>query len=565
VKRVFILLGVLSLFLPHALKAQTVESPIAPIATSEGQVAGKVLSSGVKAWLGVPFARPPVQALRWQPPQPIHWNGVWNADRMMPECIQALRPRNINNYFGDVPSAEDCLYLNIWAPGDAHAGSHLPVMVFIHGGATIGSGASVIYSGEPMARTGKVIFVNLNYRLGLLGFMAHPELTREQGGHSGNYGLLDQNAALKWVHDNIALFGGDPSKITLVGQSTGATSITAQLFSPLSKNLFHGAVLLSGCDWDTNFASLAQGEAQGLQIQKMLGAANLDEMRQLPADKIISAQAENAAGMRHPGFRILPVMDGYFATMTPTEALKAHAFNDVPIIASFDRDEADATDPLTTVKTAAEYRATVAALYGADAPAFLELFPVSQDSNAGKVAVEAAREADLEVPARNCARLRDQYGTSPTYIGMFTRGPSFVPGAKIADIDSATAGVYHAADLPFWLGTLDSLNILRKTRNWTDTDRQLSAEMMDTLVAFADTGNPNTAHVAWAPWSPDDEQKIIFGDKIAMAPLDVGRLSWLAAHPAGLQPAAQPPRVQPSGPALRLSLSDAADASPGLR
>ncbi len=138
--------------------------------------------------------------------------------------------------------------------------------------------------------------------------MAHPELTKEQGGHSGNYGLLDQNAALKWVHDNIAGFGGDPSRITLIGQSTGAMSATAQIFSPLSKGLFRGAVLLSGCDWDTNFASLAQGEAQGLQIQKLLGASSLDDMRQLPADKIVSLQAESAAAIRHPGVHIMPVM-----------------------------------------------------------------------------------------------------------------------------------------------------------------------------------------------------------------------------------------------------------------
>src|ERR1051326_9453871 len=168
--------------------AQIVENPIAPIRTTEGSVAGKVLPSGVKAWYGIPFAKPPVQNLRWAPPQPASLNGVWNADRKMPECIQVLRPHNINHYFGEEATSEDCLYLNVWAPQSAHAGSDLPVIVFIYGGGgTIGSSGIALYGGESVAKTGKAVFVNLNYRLGILGFMAHPELSREQGGHSGNY------------------------------------------------------------------------------------------------------------------------------------------------------------------------------------------------------------------------------------------------------------------------------------------------------------------------------------------------------------------------------------------
>ena len=208
------------------LWAQTVETPVRPIQTSGGLLAGKVLPSGVKAWLGVPFARPPVQDLRWQPPQPINWKGVWNADRKMPECIQVLRPHNINHYFGEEATSEDCLYLNIWAPGNSNPDSKLPVVVYIYGGGnTIGSSGIAIYGGEPVAKSGKAVYVNLNYRVGILGFMVHPELTKEQGGHSGNYAYLDQNAAIKWVHENIAKFGGDPSKVVLMGQSAGAMSV----------------------------------------------------------------------------------------------------------------------------------------------------------------------------------------------------------------------------------------------------------------------------------------------------------------------------------------------------
>src|SRR5579864_903998 len=177
-----------------AMTAQVVETPGPgdPVAIDSGRVAGKVLPSGVKAYLGIPFAAPPVRELRWREPQPFKsWKGVYNADRKMPECIQVLRPHNINHYFGEEPSSEDCLYLNVWAPSSAPEGGNLPVIVFIYGGgSTIGSRGMAIYGGETVAERGAV-FVNFNYRLGALGFMAHPALTAESPHHqSGNYAYL---------------------------------------------------------------------------------------------------------------------------------------------------------------------------------------------------------------------------------------------------------------------------------------------------------------------------------------------------------------------------------------
>lgn len=202
--------------------ALPVQTPIAPIQTASGAVAGMVLPSGVRAWFGVPFAQPPTGQLRWQPPQPISWKGTWNADRMMSECMQVLHPHTINHYFGEEPSSEDCLSLNVWAPAKSTGSSKLPVIVFFYGGGgTIGSAGIANYWGEPVAQH-NAVFVNLNYRVGVLGFLAHPELSKEQGGHSGNYAYLDQNAALKWVHDNIAKFGGDPARVVIMGQSAGA-------------------------------------------------------------------------------------------------------------------------------------------------------------------------------------------------------------------------------------------------------------------------------------------------------------------------------------------------------
>ncbi len=216
-----------------------------PVETSGGKLAGTLLPSGVKAYLGVRYAAPPTQDLRWRPPLPARWDGVWVADRKGAECIQVLRPHDINHYFGEEPSGEDCLYLNIWVPPEAKPGSKLPVIVFIYGGGgTIGSSGMAVYDGENVARQG-AIFVNMNYRVGALGFMAHHELTQEQGGHSGNYGYLDQNAVLRWVHDNISVFGGDPGKVVLTGQSFGAGSVAAHIFSPLSRGLFRAAAMWS--------------------------------------------------------------------------------------------------------------------------------------------------------------------------------------------------------------------------------------------------------------------------------------------------------------------------------
>jgi para-nitrobenzyl esterase len=551
--RIRILISALLLIAAGASPAiAQVDNSIAPITTSEGTVAGKVLPSGVKAWFGIPFAKPPVNDLRWQPPQPIHWNGVWNADRKMPECIQVLRPHNINHYFGEEATGEDCLYLNVWAPQSARQGSNLPVIVFIYGGGgTIGSSGIALYGGEEVAKNGKAIFVNLNYRVGILGFMAHPELTKEQGGHSGNYAYLDQNAALKWVHENIAKFGGDPSKIVIMGQSAGAQSVTAQLFSPLSKGLFQSAVMSSGCSWmgggplGGTMPALADGEKTGLEIQKRLGAASLEEMRQIPADRILAVQSERQVGVNVEGVRTGAIIDGYFTPKTRLEMLQSHAGNDVPIIASFNHEDLDASSPLVTAKTVAEYQNVVAAMYGADAPDFLKRFPVIRDSDIRKVGMDAAREADLEQSARMCARLQNQYNKSPAYIDMFARNPSFAPGVKIADMNPQTAGAYHTADIPFWFGTMDMFNLFRTTREWTAADRTMSADMMGSLIAFAETGNPNTADVHWPAWSPRDERKIVFGDTIQAVKLDTARMDWLAAHPAKAIPRAGADQTRP--------------------
>lgn len=525
------------------LVAQTVETPVAPIQTEGGLIAGKVLPSGVKAWLGVPFAQPPTQGLRWKPPQPMTWRGVWNADRKMPECIQVLRPHNINHYFGEEPSSENCLYLNIWAPAKSTGTSKLPVIVFLYGGgSTIGSSGMANYDGETMARRGAV-FVNLNYRVGILGFMAHPELTKEQGGHSGNYAYLDQNAALKWIHANIAGFGGDPSKVILSGQSAGAGGVTQQIFSPLSKGLFRGALLSSGCNWGGGGTPLARGEAVGLEIQKRLGVAHLEEMRDVPADKILALQAESQVGASVQGVRVGGVIDGYFMPKGQMDILEAHENSDVPIIASFNQDEA--SNALMTAKSVAAYQEIATKTYGAKTAEFLKLYPVATDAQIRQVGGAVARESGLEGNARHCAMLQTKYNKSAAYIDTYSRRHPYTPGVKIADQDTAAIGAYHTADIPYWFGTQDHYNMFRSTRVWTPWDRELSAKMSATLIAFANTGNPSTPDVKWPAWTPANEQKVVFGDTIGVVTMNVPGLNFLTANQAQQGRGAAAPRSGP--------------------
>ena len=276
-------LAMIGSFAASGATAQIVERPIPedPVVVDSGAISGKLLDSGVRAYFGVPFAAPPVRDFRWREPQPVApWKGVYHADRKAPECIQVLRRHDINHYFGEEATSEDCLYLNIWAGGTA-TGAKLPVIVYIYGGGfTLGSSGMEMYGGEKLAKKG-VVFVNFNYRVGALGFLAHRELTGESPHHaSGDYGFLDQIAALQWIKRNIAKFGGDPDNITISGQSAGSTSVSALEASPLAKVLFHQGFAMSLSFFDDRLAlpNLADAEKTGLEVQKALGAAAIADM-----------------------------------------------------------------------------------------------------------------------------------------------------------------------------------------------------------------------------------------------------------------------------------------------
>jgi len=526
---------------PPAVQAQDATL----VQTNSGELQGITLDNGTHAWLGVPYAQAPTQDLRWRPPQPNIWDGTYNADRKMPECMQVLRPHNINHYFGEEATSEDCLFMNIWAPGDATPESALPVIVFIYGGGgTIGSSGMALYDGATVAERGAV-FVNFNYRVGLLGFMAHPELTAEQGGHSGNYGYLDQSYALQWIHDNIAQFGGDPGKVLISGQSFGAGSVSQQIFSPLSKGLFSAALMSSGCRWGASNASLEEGEQVGLQVQEALASSSLEELRDVPADRFIDVQQEFQVGVSTAGLRARGVVDGYFMPAGQMEILQSGGNSDVPIIAHFNAQEARGS-ALTRAKTVDEYEDIARQMWGDAADEFLALFPVESDEDVWGQAYAAATTAGLEAGARECAQLQAEYNESPAYISTFGRKHPYTPGVKIADQDIETIGAYHTSDIPYWFGTQDKFNMFRQTRDWTQDDRDLSQLMTRALMNLASTGDPSTETLDWPAWSPDAEVKVFWGDEAKVVPLNTKALGFFASHEA--MDVELPPEPPPVGP-----------------
>lgn len=473
-----------------------------PLSVDGGAIEGIDLPSGVSAWLGVPFAAPPLRDLRWKPPQPVaQWQGTYHADRFAPECLQPLRGSLQNHYFGNEAASEDCLYLNIWAPKNA---AKAPVIVWIYGGGfNIGSAAMANYSGEPLARDG-VVRVNIAYRVGALGFLAHPELSAESGHRgSGNYGLMDQIAALKWVQRNIAQFGGDPANVTIVGQSAGAMSVAMLQTSPLAKGLFHKAVAMSGSGFGGMLGPvpLAHAEAQGSALQRELGAASIAEMRTLPGDRIAAATTR-----RDP-----MVHDGHVLTGTMEDIFAARAQSDVPLLIGYTRDES--FRPLPHVRDKAALEAAVRAQYPETATAILRAY--TQESPA-RAAADIARDATVGRQMALWAQAQRKFGTQPAYAYLFARRQPYAPGITFTDHDPATAGAYHTGDVPYWLRTRPALNLFRQTRVWQPVDQSLEDEMAGALLSFARTGTPTSPKIG--PWP-------------AFTPARP-RLVWLDEHPA---------------------------------
>lgn len=468
------------------------------IAVDGGSLDGRTLPSGVKAWLGVPFAAPPVRNLRWRPPAPVErWSGTLHADRYAPECLQPLRSSGQNHYFGEEATSEDCLYLNIWAPAKARKA---PVIVWIYGGGfNIGSASMANYSGEPLARAG-VVRVNIAYRVGPLGFLAHPDLTRESGyGGSGNYGLMDQIAALQWIRRNIAKFGGDPANVTIVGQSAGSMSVSLLQISPLARGLFARAVGMSGSAFGGMLgpAPLAQAERQGLALQKELGAASLQALREVPGDRLIAATTR-----RDP-----TVLDGHVLTGTAEQIFERRQHSDVPVLIGYTRDES--FRPFGAIRSSADLQAAVRERFPDQADAILAAYAGTDPARA---AADIARDATVGRQTAEWARYQQRYGAAPAYAFFFTRRQPYATGIAFNDHDPSTVGAYHSGDIPYWLRTRDAFNLFRTTRNWEPGDVALERTMSDALISFARDGKPvSPQEGAWPMFNADAPRLMSLG------------------------------------------------------
>src|SRR5215216_1756975 len=336
---------------------------------------------GVRSYKGIPFAAPPVGDLRWKPPQPVvAWDNVRECTEFGPQCPQAPYPQGSLFYSPPQKQSEDCLYLNVWTA--AKQGDKRPVMVWIHGGAlTRGSGSTRTYDGTAFAKKG-VVLVTINYRLGPLGYLAHPELTAESPNQSsGNYGVLDQIAALKWVQKNIAAFGGDPNRVTIFGESAGSWSVNTLVASPLAKALFHRAIGESGGSFGPmtylkeDRDKLPSAEKVGAAFAKAAGADSIKALRALPAGKIIEVFNNDPEGKK---FRTQPNVDGWALPDEIRNIFAKGKQNDVPVIVGSNANEMTSlTVPATVPKTMEDYRKRVESQYGAMIKGFDAVYPAS--------------------------------------------------------------------------------------------------------------------------------------------------------------------------------------------
>lgn len=463
--------------------------------TPSGRLTGE-RQAGIDRYLGVPFARPPVADLRWRDPQPITWEGVRDATRFAPAC-----PQKGESMPGEPPSAtnEDCLYLNVWGPPDGEGGP-LPVIVWIPGGGlTNGSTSIPLYDGEALARRG-VIVVTVAYRLGVLGFLAHPELTAESGGEgSGNYGLMDQIAALTWVRENIAAFGGDPDRVTLAGQSAGATSVSILMGSPAARGLFQRAIGQSGGLFEPVALAprylLANAEVEGAAYAAGLGAPTLAELRRMPVERFLGAES---------GSVVHPVVEPRVMPETPYDAFVGGRQNDVPLLVGFNAEEARSLSDLSAV-TAANFSDTLSRRWGALPPPLLEPYRFATDNEARTALADFERDLRFAWDIRAWARLAARHGSAPVHVYYFNRRPPYAEGS----IQQAW-GAGHFAELWYMFDHLD-----QQAWAWTGADRALADAMADYWTAFARTGNPNgEGRPDWPTFDASDEKVLMLGETV---------------------------------------------------
>ncbi|MBP6819967.1 MAG: carboxylesterase family protein [Acidobacteria bacterium] len=453
------------------------------------------MDNGVRSFKGVPFGAPPVGDLRWKIPQPVkNWTGVRKADKFGPRCMQRALFGDMN--FRSDGMSEDCLYLNVWTP--AKTGKEkLPVLVYYFGGGFMaGDGSEPRYDGANMAAKG-IVVISVSYRLSVFGFFAHPELTKESPNHaSGNYALFDQRAALLWVQQNIAAFGGDPKRVTIAGESAGSIAVSAQMASPLSKNLIAGAIGESGSIMGAlSAAPLAEVEQNGVKFGTAVGADSLAALRAMPADKLLEATAK-------PGLpRFSPTVDGYFFPKDPAAIFAAGEQARVPLLAGSNSEESGAAGVLGREKPTVEnYKKALERLYPGKGEQVFKLYPASSENEILDAARDLAGDRFIAYSTWRWVELATKTGGKPTYYYRYDRPrPAMRP--EMGDAQPGLAGgvvrggpprppargAVHSAEIEYAMGNLDG----NKVYAWTPDDYKVSKVMQEYFANFIKTGNPN--------------------------------------------------------------------------
>ncbi len=465
----------------------------------EGGIIQGAVTSDLAIYKGIPFAAPPVGDLRWKAPQPVEkWSGVKQAVEYAPAPMQGGNPAS--------GKSEDCLYLNVWTPAQS-AKEKLPVMVWIYGGGfSFGSTSDPVHNGEHLARKG-VILVSIAYRVGQLGFLAHPELSAENPQKvSGNWGLLDQIAGLQWVKRNIAAFGGDPNRVTIFGESAGAISVSMLCASPLAKGLFQGAISQSGGSFGPtrpetypgeNMKTLQQAEQAGVDYLRNAGAASIAELRKVEAGKLPMGMGMGGAW---------PIVDGYVIPGDQYALYEAGKYNDVPVLVGYNSDEGLSFSP---GRTPGEYAAGVSQRYGPFADTLLKAYPAGE-STVPRSARNLMRDAAFGWHTWSWARLQSKTGKSKVFYYYFDQHPLF-PG----DSSQADHGTPHGADVAYVF-----MHVGRSDEERAASDRQMSDLMASYWTQFVKSGDPNGEELPeWPLFSEANPLVMYLGPNVTAGPV----------------------------------------------
>ena len=463
--------------------------------TAHGTLEGVVSGDGkVRTFKGIPYAAPPIGDLRWKPPHPVTpWEGVRLAHDYPPRAMQ-VHVWDDMFFYDDGPS-EDCLYLNLWMPAKPET-DKLPVMFWIHGGGFIaGSTSEPRQDGGNLSKKG-VLVVSLTYRMGIFGFFAHPELSAESARNaSGNYGMLDMVAALEWVRDNIATFGGDPNNVTIFGESAGSMAVSALMASPQARGLFHKAIGESGGALNRSMQTRKEAEKQGLEfVEAEIGDTSLAALRAMPAQELLEIS------QRGPRFR--PNIDGLFLIENPVDTYATGRQSHVPLLAGWNLDEGGAGALFgDKVPTLANFQAAAKERFGDDADAFLAAYAASTDHEAKRAAQDYGGDRFIGYGTWKWLEEHERTGTSPVYRYMFDH-PLPLPADAPADAEPRAA---HSWEIEYVFRVISS-----KDLPWRDEDWKVSELISTYWTNFAKHGDPNSSGLlAWPQYNTDNGRPVM--------------------------------------------------------